>query len=492
MEQYFGQLTELVGDSLPRFILAILVLVAGWVVALIAKAVTRGLLNRTKVDNKVAEFATGGEGGEAPAVEDAAGRIVFWIVMAFALVAFLSLIGLGTVAAPLEALLSQVMAFLPRLFSAGILVALAWLVATGLRYMVSKGLAAIGLDKRFGDEMGDDVSPPSRMLAETIYWLVFLFFLPVILESLGLEGLLGPINTLLAELLAFLPNLFGAAIIMAVGWVLARVVQRVVTSLLAASGVDSLGERVGVSQVLGEKKLSNLLGLIVYILILIPIIVMALDALGLQAVSAPATAMLERVMAAVPSLFGAAIILAVAYLVGRLIADLVTRLLSSMGFNNFLEKIGFRQPSAEGKSPAQLVGWIALVAIMLFATIEALSIMDFHVLAEIVLRFTVFLGNVLLGVIILAVGFYFASLAAAGIQSSGSPNANLLSTLARTAILVLAGAMALRQAGLAEDIINLAFGLLLGAVAVAVALAFGFGGRDLAARQLDKWRNKLD
>jgi len=52
--------------------------------------------------------------------------------------------------------------------------------------------------------------------------------------------------------------------------------------------------------------------------------------------------------------------------------------------------------------------------------------------------------------------------------------------------------MALREMGFAEEIVNLAFGLLLGAVAVAAALAFGIGGRDEAASQLKTWRRSLD
>jgi hypothetical protein len=73
------------------------------------------------------------------------------------------------------------------------------------------------------------------------------------------------------------------------------------------------------------------------------------------------------------------------------------------------------------------------------------------------------------------------------VQASGVAQAGLLAMAARVSSLVLAGAMALRQMGLANEIINLAFGLLLGAIAVAVALAFGLGGRELAARELEGW-----
>jgi hypothetical protein len=77
--------------------------------------------------------------------------------------------------------------------------------------------------------------------------------------------------------------------------------------------------------------------------------------------------------------------------------------------------------------------------------------------------------------------------AAKTVQASGVAQAGLLALATRVSILVLAGAMALRQMGLASEIINMAFGLLLGAIAVAVALAFGLGGREAAARELEEW-----
>ena len=77
-------------------------------------------------------------------------------------------------------------------------------------------------------------------------------------------------------------------------------------------------------------------------------------------------------------------------------------------------------------------------------------------------------------------------------RASGSAQASLLASAARVAIIVLTSAMALRQMGLANEIINLAFGALLGAIAVAVALAFGFGARDVAGRAVERWAKTLE
>ncbi len=99
----------------------------------------------------------------------------------------------------------------------------------------------------------------------------------------------------------------------------------------------------------------------------------------------------------------------------------------------------------------------------------------------------VFAGHIILGLVIFAIGLYIANLVAQKVLSSGSAQSGLLAMTARISIMVLAGAMALRQMGLANEIISLAFGLILGAIAVAIAIAFGIGGREIAGRKLEEW-----
>ena len=83
-----------------------------------------------------------------------------------------------------------------------------------------------------------------------------------------------------------------------------------------------------------------------------------------------------------------------------------------------------------------------------------------------------------------AVGLFLANLAFNIITSSGDRQSQILGQIARIAIIALVSAMALQQIGVASSIVNLAFGLLLGALAVAIALAFGLGSRDIAAEQV--------
>ena len=95
------------------------------------------------------------------------------------------------------------------------------------------------------------------------------------------------------------------------------------------------------------------------------------------------------------------------------------------------------------------------------------------------------------GVVIFGLGLYFARIADRVIRGTGGSQAHLLAPVARVSIIVFSSALALRQTGIAQDIVNLAFGIVLGAIAVAIALAFGLGSRDLAAKEVENWLKSL-
>jgi hypothetical protein len=128
---------------------------------------------------------------------------------------------------------------------------------------------------------------------------------------------------------------------------------------------------------------------------------------------------------------------------------------------------------------------------MLFATIEAAHRLDFTQVRDLVSVFIKFGGEVLLGGSILVIGFWLANLAFDALSRASGDKRPWLARIARVAILGLVIAMGLRAMGIADDIVNLAFGLTLGSVAVAFALAFGLGGREAAGRQMEHWLSQL-
>lgn len=495
-------------DLLPRLLGAVAILLVGWLIASLAKKIVQGLLNRTNIDNRIASGLTGTDSLQ---VEKFLGSLVYWIVLLFTIGAVLDTLQLRVASQPLNSFLNQIGEFLPKLLGAAILLGAAWLVATLVKTLVVNALNAFNVDERLNSQQDREAGSTNQLsISQTIgtalYWFIFLLFLMPVLDTLGLRQALGPINALVSEILAILPNILGAVIIGAVGWFAANIVRRIVTNLLATTGVDHIGSRFGLSQAsTSGQSLSSILGTIVYVLILIPVAIAALNTLQIQAISVPAIAMLQQILNAIPLIFTAGAILTVAYFLGRFVSELVTNILTSIGFNNIFSILGLpaparrevydatgeQVPSATSRTPSEIVGFIAFIGIMLFAAISAIDILNIPALTALVTGITIILGRILSGLVVFAVGLFLANLAFSIITSSGNAQARILGQVARIAIIVLVSAMALQQIGVAPDIVNLAFGLLLGALAVAIALSFGLGSRDIAKTQVQQWLNSF-
>lgn len=487
-----NQAMQWAGGHLSTVLTALAVLVVGWLVALLIAAVVRIGLRKVRLNDHLGRWSGGGDESKPVEVERPVARGLFWLLMLFVLVAFFQVLGLTVVTQPLNQFLNRVFEYAPRIVGAGVLLLIAWVVARLLRFVVARVLTTTKLEQRLNEQAGVEADAQARPLtttaAEAVYWLTFLLFLPAILDALAVPGLLGPVQEMLTAILGFLPNLLAAAVIFLVGWFVARVVQRIVSNLLAAVGTDRMSRQLGMTAVIGQTRLSSLLGLIVYVLILIPVLVAALGALKIDAVTQPASQMLNTMLGALPGIFAAVLVIGIAYVVGRIVAGLVTNVLRGVGFNRLPEALGIgRQPAEGERGLADFTGTLILVAIVLVAVMQALPMLGFDMAADMMGRFLVFAGHVLLGIVIFGLGLYLAKMVADGIRSADVNHANILAPAARVAILVLAGAMGLREMGLAEEIVNLAFGLALGAIAVAVALAFGFGGRDAAKHAVEEF-----
>ena len=495
MQEIWNTVMESTTAYLPNVIGAVAVLIIGTLVAIAVAMVVRAVCRRTTIDNKIGVLVFGKESSTTLPVETSIGKGVFYLLMIFVLIAVFQTLQLTMITDPLNKLLTSIMGYLPHIAGAALLLLIAWVMASLLRRATRSVLQRAKLDERLSGhteaEEKDTSTPLRKTLSDVVYWVVFLLFLPGILNALGLQGPLEPVKALLNKVSAFMPNIIGAGIIVLIGWFAAGLVRKIVSSLLAATGLDRLSERVGLADTLGETKLSDLIGLVLYVLILIPVAIAGLNALQLDAVTQPASAMLGRIMDAMPLLFGAALLVVFSYVVARLVATLVTNVLARIGFNNVLVRLGVSQTPAEGaKAPAAVVGTLVLVTIMIMAGIEAARMLEFAALSNLMAELLVFGGHILMGLIVLGAGTFLANVVAKSMQQSDRANAGLLATVTRVVILALAGAMALRQMDIANEIVNLAFGSLIGAVAIAAALAFGLGGRDSARRMIEEWRIK--
>lgn len=512
-QDFLTGITSELGKSIPNLLGAAAFLIIGVIVAYFVKWFVQALLSKTDIDNRIARWLSGTDDSRAAAnVEKLLASIAFWIVMLFAVVGFLQSLQLTTISDPLTNLLNKVLGYLPQIGGAIALMGVAWILATVAKIVVVRVLQSLSIDERLNtatspsDASGQQPVSISETLGSTIYWFIFLLFLLPILETLRLQGPLQPVQAMVQDILSVLPNVLGAVLIGVAGWFVARIVRMIVTNLLTASGADRWGQQLGLTQAMGGQSLSNLAGSVVYVFILIPFAISAFQALGIAAISEPAVEMLRDVLRTIPRIFTAVVILGVAYILGKIVGDLVAGLLANFGFNNIFQILGLQaaqEPtdsvSEEGpintssrKTPSEIAGTVVLVGTILVFLIPATDVLQFQPLTGVITELLRILAQVLVGVLVFGIGLYLANMTFNIVSSSGGAQARLVAQAARVAIIALVSAMALQQMGIATNIVNLAFGLLLGAIAVALALAFGFGGMDIAGEQVRRWLNDFE
>ena len=373
----------------------------------------------------------------------------------------------------------------PNLLASLVILVLAIIVGYALfrmvRYLINR--TAFGKSSQVeGQDIGN-------VIGNALFWITILVSLPAVLGTIGMGGLLQPMQTMAEKFLAYLPNLVGAGLLFGVGWMVATVVRRALTSVLKAAQADHLAAKFGLAHITGDTGISNFVGVLVFTLLIIPLTIAALDALAIESISLPAKQMLESFLGAIPNIFAAAIVLLLAYLIGRFASDALTNLLPTLGVDRVGERIGLRDEVVGRASLSQIASYVAFFAIMVFGTIESAKLLNFAIVSNLLADFITLGGHILLGSAIIVFGVILADFVAGLVTKSA--DAKPFAGLLKGAIIVLAAAMGLRQMGVANEIINTGFTLLLGSLAVGAAIAIGWGGKETAGRLLEKWTKGL-
>jgi hypothetical protein len=395
----------------------------------------------------------------------------------------------------LSSFLNQIANAVPGIIAALLLLIVAWVVAKIISAVVRKLVQTSGLERKLSstrDERSSKKEGPAASIGKAVYYLVFILFLPGILDALGMASVSEPISNMMDKLLGFLPNILAAVIIIVVGYFVARFVRDLVAGLLDSLRMDQRFRRMMKQPEDAENgvSLSKLLANILFVLILLPIITTGIDALQIEAVSAPVSNMLNMILAAIPTIAVAIILLAIGYLIAKVVVDLLYSLLKNAGVNSLYQKyVGTASPTARQVDAANVFSQTVRVLILLFFVIEAFNTLQFEVLNQIGNTILGYLPLIFSALIILALavigGHFAASLIQRTTNSAGS------GLIAKYVIWVVAGFMIFDQLQFASMIVNMAFLLILGGLAVAFAISFGIGGRGFAQRQLEKLEMKM-
>ena len=480
MNPMYTSFNGYLGGPIGSIIGAILIFIIGWLVALGIAALVRGVLSKINLNQRMNSST-----GKSYDLEGIISKIVFWFIFIIAIAGALSQLNLNSISTPFANMVNQVLTFIPNIIAAVAVGVVGWVIATVARTAINAALAKTSMDERLSAKAG--VKPMSSTIADMVYWFILLIVLTMVLGQLELDGLFAPLTNMVDKIFSFIPNILIAGVVFVVGYIIAKVVRGIVTNLVSTFDVQKLATKAGLSE---QNSLPNIAGSLAFLVVIIPTIIAALNALKIDVIARPATNMLNKIMEALPNIFMAAAILIVTFYVVRMVANIIKGLLENTQINQLPAKVGLEQTMGD-KKISDLVGYAIIFFAMLFAAIAAADLLGFEPISAIITMFIAFGANIILGAVILFIGFWLANIIA-GVVERSEQGSQFLANIVRVLIMGLVLAMGLKAMGIADSIVNLAFGLTLGAVAVAFALSFGLGGQEAAARFLRKMQDKMD
>lgn len=357
-----------------------------------------------------------------------------------------------------------------------LILVITWLVAKIAKWAFARMVDRIELLRRTS---GNGASVGSQ-LGKIVSLLIWLFGLLAVLQVFNLDGVMRPVTTLLDSVMAAVPNLFGAGLIFFVGLMVARILRDLTVTALETVDFDKWINRGGGEKLTGNSQLSKTIGTIVFVLVVVPVSTMALEALQLASVSGPASDMLRLIFAAIPNIIAAAVLLGLGYLISGFIAQILKDVLPGLGVDRALSGT---EILPEGSSGSAIIARVVQVAIVLFFAIAATRLLGFPELTAILDEVLTLGGRVVFGAVVIGIGFVIAGTLARLL--GGTSEGTTAAAIVRYATMILFTFMGLQFMGVGEDIVRLAFGALVVGGAAAGALAFGLGGRDWAARKLE-------
>jgi hypothetical protein len=390
--------------------------------------------------------------------------------------------------------------------------------------------------------IGQDGASLGNAVGTILSMVVWLLGLVIVLGIFQLNQVLTPVTSMLEQGLGFLPNIIGAIFVFVIGLVIAKIVRALITTALhavdfgkllgtaqsgiqkatggamgdqggARGAVPAQGQAPGQTQPVpqqghpqqqgapaqpgaqghpqqghpqqgqpgqgGGKPGSNIpeiIASVVFALIMIVVSIASLQILGIASISDPAAQMLTTVFTAIPNIIAAVALVGIGVLIARFVTGLFRPILESTGIDDWLQK---NDVISEGSSATPTVLRIVEIAVVLFFGVMAAQVLGFPQITAILSQILDLGGSVLFGAVIIAAGFFIASVVSKLVSGTAS-------TVIKWAIIILFAAMGLQSMGVADRIIEIAFGSLVIGLAAAAVLAFGLGGRDAAARQLEK------
>ena len=359
-----------------------------------------------------------------------------------------------------------------------LLLVLAYFIASAVRSMLKALLNKTSFCK--SQEDGAKKESIVEYIGDIAYLFVMLLFVPGIFSALGASTIATPILDMMRSIWSFLPNLLGAGIVLMLGNLVAKLIRQLLAPALKKANVDKLQEKLG-CETPSDVSLSETLAYLVYVLILIPVIIAALQVLKLDVLTAPATMMLQEILTYIPLVAAALFVAGLGVVLGRLVSQIVTRLIAASGADEKVKE--FIGETSYKFSLSGIVGSILNGVIVILFTVQGVNLLKLEILTKVGTAIIGYLPNILAAVLVMAAAWIGSAAAQRAFEKNGF---TCCADFIRGLILVIAGFMILSQLGIAVSIVNEAFIIILTGAALAFAIAFGIGGADIVKKYLAK------
>lgn len=351
-----SRVTDSIFITIPDAIrIVILILIALVFASLVKKLVVKGL-------SKIAPVATLAKWGLVKPTQDEkalvknAGQLAYFLVILFFLPAILSGLGVSSAVDPISNMFAKFFGFLPNAIAAGLILFVGVFLGKFVKNLVSGLLVKLPFEKWITKLFDQDVEQAkvnegkiADVLSSMVYVLLFIPFLTLALETLGIKSLSEPIVGLLDQVVSFIPNILVAIVLLAIGSFIAKLLSNLLEKLLKASGIDHYSQYLSVKGK-AEYQLSTVLANIASAMILIFFFVEALATLNLSVLNTIGLA----IIAYLPAVISSLAILGLAIVFGNILA-------------------GFMAKSTNSKALAEVVRY-GLIALAIFMVLDQLNI----------------------------------------------------------------------------------------------------------------------
>jgi hypothetical protein len=374
---------------------------------------------------------------------------------------------------------SLFMEWAEKIFFAVAIVVVTWALAKAAKWAFAKMVDQISFLQR-DTSSGESVG---MALGRIVSLLVWLFGLLAVLQQLGFDSVITPVQGLLGNFIGYVDNIVFAGAIFFIGSMIARIVRDLVETALSTVNFDKWANRGGVEAMTGNSAISKTIGTIVYVLVIIPVAIAALQMLEISAITEPAMNLLNMVFKAIPLIIGSCLLLGLGFVISRWVAGLIRDILPSLGADRAINELGILPA---GRDASGVIATIVTIAIMVFFAIAATNMLGFPQLTNILETVLAQAGNVVFGAVLIAFGVLIANILRNLIADATGPGiASNVTYWITVGLFVFIG---LKQMAIGGMIVDYAFGALAIGAAVAFALAFGLGGRDAAGQALKDLR----